>query len=656
MGSPVWGPQLLVRALMEEGIHTNFAITGGHMNSFDDYWCIYGNRLIHMRHESSCAFAAEAYSKVTGKIGLCQATVGPGAANLLPGVVQASLSNTPMICILGQTILSDTDRYAFQHLKAGNLYKEICKWSKFIDDPTTFLYWIRKAARECMAYPPAPVALEIALNFIEFAPQSLIDPDSQVNYCLDMRHKTVDELPQPVPSDEEIESIIGWLLEAERPLVIVGHGGRWPDCGAALKEFTELTNIPIHQRRACRGSVPENHPHHVAGEARGKAFARADRYLTLGLRFDVLEQWGRWGENKSFVQITEEPLEILPEIKTDIEAIGNVNATLRKLNKVIKEKYRDEFTRKTAWLNEVLEIKKEAEQKMRKRIAELKKKFTLPGQISPDVASTMIADFLHEAASEATIVLDSFTFSPYMSEKFESRVTGGVLDAGIYGGVGHGVGMGIGAQVGRPGKPIVVFLGDAGIGALGGDIETALRENLPIVYVVWNNGAWIGGWNAMYGRDWHGAQNPHVRDTDRGMGTLEGRIPYAEMYKLIGCHGETVKTYDELIPAMERALNAGKTAVVDIHGDPDSYHTLWDRSTYENLFFVMLHHLPEDLWTGMESFKERTRKIFKAMGYDEWPKTPRLFPPFDDKEDFEWVSGPPPKYYEKILKKKKESK
>jgi len=645
MGAPVWGPQLLVRALMEEGIHTNFCITGGHMNSFDDYWCMYGNRLIHFRREDSAGYAAEAYSKVTGKIGLCQATVGPGAANLVSAINQAALSNSPVICILGQVPLSDRDRFAFQQFEADKVYKQFCKWAKFIEDSSTLCYYVRKAARECMAYPPAPVALEVPLNFIEFAPVALLDPAGQVNYNIDMRHRKVDELPQPVPSDDEIDSIIGWLLERERPLVVVGHGGRWPDCGAALKEFTELTNVPIHQRRACRGSVPENHPHHVAGEARGKAFAVADSYMTMGLRIDVLEQYGQWGPDKRFLQVSEEPLEIWAEVPTDIEAIGNVNATLKKLNSVIKEKYADRFAAKTAWRDEILEFKKKAEEKLRARNEEIKTQYTLPGQVSPDLAASTIADYLHKAAADATVVLDSFTLSPYVSEKFESQVTGGILDAGIQGGVGHGVGMAIGAQVGRPGKPVISILGDAGIGGLGGDIETARRENLPIVYVVHNNGCWIGGWNAMYGRDWHGAQNPHVRDTDRGMGTLEGRIPYAEMYKHMDCHGETVRTHDELEPALERAFNSGKTAVVDIHSDPDSYHALWDRATYENLFFVMLHHLPEDLWTGMDSFKERTRTIFGALGYPEWPKAPRLFPPFDDEEDFEWMTGPPPKYY-----------
>src|SRR3990170_4895428 len=114
MGTPVWGPQILVRALMEEGIHVNFAITGGHMNAFDDAWSMYGNRLYHFRHESACGYAAEAYSKVTGKIGLCQATVGPGTANLVSAINQAYLSNSPIIVILGQTILTDTERWAFQ--------------------------------------------------------------------------------------------------------------------------------------------------------------------------------------------------------------------------------------------------------------------------------------------------------------------------------------------------------------------------------------------------------------------------------------------------------------------------------------------------------------------------------------------------------------
>nr|HID58055.1 thiamine pyrophosphate-binding protein [Desulfobacterales bacterium] len=647
MSTPVWGPQILVRALMEENIHVNFAITGGHMNSFDDYWSIYGNKEVHMRHESACGYAAEAYSKVTGKIGLCQATVGPGTCNLISAVNQAYYSNTPMIVILGQTILSDTDRNAFQPVKGSKMYEACTRWSKFVDDGSTLAYWIRKAARECMAYPPQPVALELALNFIEFAPQALLDPAAQVNYRLDMRAKQVDELPQPTPNDQEIEDLIHWLLDAERPLVVVGHGGRWPDCGKALLEFTQLTNIPIHQRRACRGSVPESHPHHIAGEARGRAFHTASHFLLLGLRVDILEQYAQWGPDKRFAQVSESPLEIWPEVPTDIEAIGNVNATLKKLNEVIKAKYVEDFKNKIGWRDEILEMKKKAEERMRARCAELQQKSTLPGQVDPDCLSLIIADFVHEVIPEATVILDSFTLSPYVSEKVQSSVTGGILDAGIHGGVGHGIGMGIGAQIGRPGKPILVIMGDAGMGNDGFDIETAVREKLPIVYLVYNNGCWIGGWNAMYGRDWHGAQNPHARDTDSGMGTLEGRVPYAEMFKMIGCHGETVRTHEEVRPALERAFNSGKTAVVDVHSNPDAYHTLWDRAIYENLFFVMLHHIPEELWTGMDSFKERTRAIFKKLGYDEWPKTPRLFPPFDDKEDFEWLIGPPPKYYKK---------
>jgi acetolactate synthase-1/2/3 large subunit len=631
---------------MEEGIHVNFAITGGHMNSFDDYWCMYGNRLYHFRHESACGYAAEAYSKVTGKIGLCQATVGPGTCNLISAINQAYLSNTPLIVILGQTILTDTERNAFQQVKGSKMYEACTKWSKFVDDGTTLAYWIRKAARECSAYPPAPVALELALDFIEFAPKALMDPMLQVNYIKEMRAKVADK-PTPTPTDEETEAIVDWLFEAERPIIVIGHGGRWPDCGPELKEFTELTDIPIHQRRACRGSVPESHPNHIAGEARGRAFRFADRFLCMGMRFDVLEQYGAWGPDKRFVQVCESPMEFWPEIPTDIEAVGNVKATLKKMTQVVRQKYGNNIPKKTEWRDECIAMKERAEKRMRERCADLRAKTTLPGQIDPDVLSLIIADFLHEEAPDATVILDSFTLSPYVSEKFNSSVTGGVLDAGIQGGVGHGIGMGIGAQVGRPGKPILVVMGDAGMGNDGMDIETAYRENLPVVYVVYNNGCWIGGWNALYGRDWHGAQNPHVRDTDKGMGTLEGRVPYGKMFELIGCHGEEVRTYDEIRPALRRAFESGKTAVVNIHSDPDAWHSLWDRQIYEGLFFVMLSHIPEELWTGSEAFKERTRAVFQGLGIPEWPKFPKLFPPFDPEEDFNWLIGPPPQYYKK---------
>ncbi|TET43175.1 MAG: acetolactate synthase large subunit, partial [Dehalococcoidia bacterium] len=99
MGSLVWSPQIIVRALMEEGLNVNFGITGGHMNAIDDYYRMYGNRMYHMRHEQAAAYAAEAYSKVTGKIGLCQATVGPGTCNMISAVNQAYYSNSPIIAI-----------------------------------------------------------------------------------------------------------------------------------------------------------------------------------------------------------------------------------------------------------------------------------------------------------------------------------------------------------------------------------------------------------------------------------------------------------------------------------------------------------------------------------------------------------------------------
>lgn len=656
MGSKVWTAQIISRALMEEGLHVNFGITGGHMNSIDDYYRIYGNKMYHMRHEQACAYAAEAYSKVTGKIGLCQATVGPGTCNMISAVNQAFYSNTPVLAILGQTLRADYDRYAFQPVKGTQMYSACTKWSRFVDSASSFCWYIRKAARDAMSYPPAPIALEFPLDLIEVAPMSMVDPMGQANYRMDMRTPKESELPMPTPSEEECERILEWLLEGERPLIVIGHGGRWPDCGPELKEFVELLDMPFHQRRVCRGSVPETHPLHIAGPARGRAFRFADRFLTLGLRFDVLEQWGAWGPNKRFAQVSQSQEEIWPEVQSDIEAIGNVKATLKKLTEIAKRKYVSSLPKKSEWSEEIKNMKEKGEQRRIDRAEELKSKMTLPGQLGAVPLSRIIADFVGEVIPDSTVILDSFTLSAWASELIKPTVTGGVLDAGIQGGVGHGVGMGIGAQVGRPGKPILVLMGDAGIGVGGMDIETAVRENLPVVYLVYNNGCWLGGFNAIYGRDWNSAVNPHVRDTDKGMGTLEGRIPYGEMFKMMGCHGEEVKTWDQVRPALERAFESGKTAVVDVHADPDTWHSIWDTNIYDTFFFCMNHHLPEELWTGDEGLKERTRNVFKFFGHEDWPKTPKLFPPFDEEEDFDWTIGAPPKYFEEAKENTEEIK
>jgi acetolactate synthase-1/2/3 large subunit len=157
---------------------------------------------------------------------------------------------------------------------------------------------------------------------------------------------------------------------------------------------------------------------------------------------------------------------------------------------------------------------------------------------------------------DATLVVDSFTMSGWLTQWFPARFAGQIVDAGPLAPVGHGVGMAIGAQLARPGKQVVLVIGDGGLGIGGWDIETALRYDLPIVTILWNNSSWGPSFEQM----------PLLRGRTEPFRMLEG-IRYDRMFEVLGCHTEHVERPEELVPALERALSSGRASLVNVVGD-----------------------------------------------------------------------------------------
>jgi len=170
-------------------------------------------------------------------------------------------------------------------------------------------------------------------------------------------------------------------------------------------------------------------------------------------------------------------------------------------------------------------------------------------------------DLLDVLARDATVVIDSFTLSGWLSQWLIARFPGQVVDAGPLAPVGHGIGMGIGAQLARPGKQVVVVIGDGGLGIGGMEIETALKHRLPVHTVVWNNSSWGPSFDQM----------PMLRGRVDPFDMLPD-LRYDRMFEAIGCHGEHVATPDEIRPALERAFASGKASVVNVLGDPRVGH------------------------------------------------------------------------------------
>ncbi|GAW92625.1 thiamine pyrophosphate-binding protein [Calderihabitans maritimus] len=603
----VWPSQVIARILRkEEGVDVMFGVHGGHTMPFDDWFCMEGGKYYHMRHEQGGVYAADAYARITRKPAVAGGTSGPGMANMASAVAQAYTCRSPVVCLLGQHPILGDDRWTLQEGYGAEMFRSITKASFRVVNPNMIGFYVKKAFRIAAEYPQGPVAVEIPLDVLNWTP---VEFNQQAGYTPDWREGRA---PRVAGDPELIEEAVDLLLNAEKPVIVAGEGIHWGDAADELLEFVELTQIPVHTRRIARGAVPEDHDLHIEGGYRGRFLRNADVILVIGLRMGYLEGYGAWNDTAKFIQINEASSEICLERKTTLEIIGHPKVVLRQMIDCVKDRG-TAIKKREAWLGKIKEGRREWRERQRREVEAVWNEVP----IHPQAIGAELARYLNEVIPEATVVFDSYTGTNYITDKITSRFSGRILDAGEWAGVGHGIPMAIGAQVARPGKPVLSYIGDGGIGIAGFDIETAARYDLPIVYVLYNNGVWIAGERKFaYGPDWKtlGPQNKHGRNNDKGI-----RYRYDRMFEEVGCHGEYVEKIDELWPALERAFNSGKTALVNVNVSPD----VWVKMFYRPDWACMFWHIPKDRWYGETHGWETINNAHKQFFGTDIPQTSR---------------------------------
>ncbi|HUE38028.1 MAG TPA: thiamine pyrophosphate-dependent enzyme, partial [Candidatus Binatia bacterium] len=336
-------------------------------------------------------------------------------------------------------------------------------------------------------------------------------------------------------------------------LIAAGDGIFWSDAAAELREFVELTSIPAYARRTGQGAIPEDHPLAVRGVWKKPFTGRADAVLAIGFRFWSGEKFGEpptWSDQARYIQVDATANRIGLHVPAEVAVVGDAKLVLRQLIDASK-RHRLSWNKvaESKWLREVGEVREKYEQ----TIAETEKKTHDQTPIHPDRLCRELCELLDR---DATVVIDSFTLSGWMTQWFRSRFPGQVVDAGPLAPVGHGVGMSIGAQLARPGKQIVLVTGDGGLGIGGFDIETAVRYQLPIQTILWNNSSWGPGFEEM----------PLLKGRTDPFNMIEN-IRYDQMFSLVGCHGEHVERPGDIRAALSRALGSGKASLVNVIGD-----------------------------------------------------------------------------------------
>jgi len=536
------GGQQIGRVLKAEGVEYQFGVGGGHIFPIMAGLGQAGIKMVHCRHEQGGAYAADAYARASGKIGVCFGTAGPGMTNTISAVAQAYWCKSPVLALYGQHMTFEDGRDALQEGYAEKVVTPFTKWTKRIVDPTLLSYYTKKACTDALAYPPAPVALEVPVNI-----QSKRTPASAQKGYVD---KAFQEPAPDLADTASVEKAVKSLLEAERPIIAGGEGVFWAQAGDELREFVEFMQIPVITRRLGRGAVREDHPLAFSGRARGKILRQADVAVTIGLKLGYLEGYGAWAAKARLIQINQSVTEIETTVPSDMVIIANPKAVLKQMLACAKVMVK-EVPKREAWLKAVEEIK----QKEKQRMADAAEASKNDKPMHPTWVAKCCVDVLDDSA---TVIFDALTGSAFMTERIVGKFAGCVLDSGPWAGVGHGVAMGVGAQLARPGKQVLVVMGDGGMGLGGFDIETAARCQLPVVYVLHNNSAWMA------------SSVPEYRKILPVVGIQDDPAPffilstrYDEVFKPMGCYTERVEDPAEMLPALRRAFESGKTAVID---------------------------------------------------------------------------------------------
>lgn len=541
MEENISGIDAISKILKEEAVQHVFGIHGSHIWAMLVRICEAGIKMIHMRHEQSGVYAADGWGRASRRPGVCFGTASPGIFNMVGGLAHAFLSRSPVVAISGQHPTTQDGWGSWQEAYGAEVCKTFTKWSQRLTHTGQISFWMQKAFRDSLAYPPGPVLLEIPSNIL-----GRLDPPTKATQ-LGYIPKGESARPAPAQGDPtQIEKAVRMLMEAEKPIVVAGNGIYWSDASDELLEFIELTQIPVHTRRIGRGAVREDHPLAITGGYRRPFFNDCDVMLVIGHQLNSLENFGQpptYGSRTQYIQVGETEVEFSPLLPAKLSIWGNPKQILKQMIDCACS-IRQVNPQRAQWLAEVTRAR-EAYRKGQREEAEAVRK---AHPMNPRFMGQEIVDFLDDSA---TIIYDSFTLVAFVTDRLEAKFAGQIMDASTYGGVGHSIGMGIGAQLARPGKQVIGLIGDAGIGVAGFDIETAARYNIPVVFFVFNNSGWM---STHYQKI--------IFPTMDSWGMLPD-IRYDKIFAEMGCHTELVTESEQIRPALERGFNSGKTAVIN---------------------------------------------------------------------------------------------
>ena len=524
----IHGGQIIARALRNEGVDTLFTLTGGHIVPILDGCMLEGIRVVDVRHEQSAAHAAEAYTRLTGRLGVAAVTAGPGVTDTVTALATAQQSSTPMLLIGGRHPIRQELKGGLQEMDHPAVVDAVTNWAATVWETNRLADYIATASRHAFSGRGGPVFLDVPLDV-----QADMVNEDHIEWPTFYR-------PDPTgTSTKELEAIASRLSQSDRVVIFAGSGVR-PGAASILVSLAERLAAPTFLNGAARGALPHGHPL-LGNRTRSKAFAGAEVVLALGVDWDFRTGYGgKIGPEATVIHIDSDETKIGWNRSAEIGVVADPVRVVEDLLYHLPEgrtpsPFAEELMDGERAAAEASELEADTESEL----------------VQPQAFGREVARFF---GPDSIVAVDGGDIVSTTARWLQVSTAGHVLDPGPFGSLGTGPGYALAAKVVHPNKRVGIVFGDGGFGFNGMEFDTYVRLGLPVIGVVGNDGVWSNI------KTFHRSFYP-----ERLVATDLGRRPYHELVSALGGYGELVTKSGEIRPALERAEASGLPALVNVH-------------------------------------------------------------------------------------------